>query len=122
MAEPYRVGWDPAAHADLSAIVHFIAEQSAIDARRVAARLLAAASSLAHQPKRCRRVPELTALPDLAGLVRGLEIRELIVRPWRLMFVIDGRGVRIAAVVDSRRDAVSWLGRHGTRFGSHGAP
>ena len=121
MAEPYRVGWDPAAHADLSAIVHFIAEQSAIDARRVAARLLAAASSLAHQPKRCRRVPELTALPDLAGLVRGLEIRELIVRPWRLMFVIDGRGVRIAAVVDSRRDAVSWLGRHGTRFGSHGA-
>lgn len=106
----------------MSAIVRFIAEQSAADARRVAERLLTAASSLNHHPQRCRRVPELAALPDLAGLVRGLEIRELIVRPWRLMFVIDGRRVRIAAIVDSRRDAVSWLGRHGARFGNPGAP
>lgn len=118
MAEPYRVGWDPEARADLLAIVAFIAEHSAIDARRVAERLLTAASSLGRHPQRCRRVPELAALPDLAGLVRGLEIRELVVRPWRVMFVIDARRVRIAAIVDSRRDAVSWLERHGARFGS----
>ncbi|HRH89546.1 MAG TPA: hypothetical protein PLO41_22085 [Rubrivivax sp.] len=65
-------------------------------------------------------MPELAALSDLAGLVRELEIRELVVRPWRVMFVFDGRCVRIAGVVDSRRDAVSWLGRNGARFGMLG--
>jgi hypothetical protein len=48
----------------------------------------------------------------------GLEIRELIVRPWRLTYVIEGHAVRIAAVVDSRRDMVAWLERHLARFGS----
>jgi len=117
--ETFRVGWDPAAGADLMEIVSFIATESPLTAQRVAARLTTAAASLRLQPRRGRRVPELSALVDpvaLAGL--GLEIRELIVGPWRVAYVIEGRAVRIAAVVDSRRDMVAWLERHLTRFGS----
>jgi len=34
-------------------------------------------------------------------------------------YVIEGRGVRVVAVVDSRRDMVAWLERHLTRFGTN---
>ena len=112
MADTYRVTWDPDARGDLVEIVRFIANNSLMDARRVAARLSARASSLSRHPQRCRRVPELAELPDFAGLASALEIRELIVRPWRLTFAIEGRRVRVVAVVDSRRDLVAWLERH----------
>lgn len=119
MPETYRVGWDPAASADLIEIVSFIAAESPLTAQRVAARLVAAAASLRHHARRGRRVPEVLALADPATLAAlGLEIRELIVGPWRLTYVVEGRAVRIAAVVDSRRDMVAWLERHLARFGS----
>ena len=118
MPEVFRVGWDPAARADLLEVVHFIAKESPLAAQRVAAKLTAAVSSLYRHPQRGRRVTELTALPDPIGVsTHGLEIRELIVRPWRLIYVIEGRSVRMMAVVDSRRDMLAWLERHLTRFG-----
>ena len=61
-------------------------------------------------------MPELMAIPELADLTRSLEIRELIVRPWRLSYVIEGRAARVTAVVDGRRDMVAWLERHIDRF------
>ena len=118
MLETFRVGWDPAARADLLEIALFIAQESPLAAQRAAGKLTAAALSLRRHPRRGRRVPELTAVPDLTGLATpGLEIRELIVKPWRLAYVIEGRAVRVAAVVDSRRDMVAWLERHPNRFG-----
>lgn len=99
-------------------IVGFIATQSPLTARRVAARLAAAAAPLRRLPHRGPRVPELSVLVDPASLAAlGLEIRELLVGPWRLTYVIERRAVRIAAVVDSRRDMVAWLERHLGRFG-----
>ena len=103
-------------------IVRFIANDSLMDARRVAARLSARASSLSRHAQRCRRVPELAELPDFSGLASALEIRELIVRPWRLTFAIEGRGVRVVAIVDSRRDMVAWLERHMYRLNTSATP
>jgi toxin ParE1/3/4 len=116
VADTYRVGWDPDARGDLIEIVRFIANDSLLDARRVAARLTAGADALSRHPQRCRRVPELAQLPDFAAISSALEVRELIVKPWRLTFVIEGRGVRVVAVVDSRRDMVAWLERHMQRL------
>ena len=68
-------------------------------------------------------MPEVSALSDPPGLATSdLDVHELIVKPWRLTYVIEGRHVRIAAVVDSRRDMVAWLERHLTRFGSGHPP
>ncbi len=112
MPDAYRVDWDPDARADLLEIVRFIAKDSTAGARRAAARLSAAASSLTRHPQRGRRVPELAAVPELADLAWAVETRELIVKPWRLTYVIEGRRVRVVAVVDSRRDMVAWLERY----------
>ena len=118
MPETFRIKWDPAARADLREIIHFIAQESPLAARRVAAKLTAAALSLHRHPQRGRPVPELSALQDpSARAMHDLEVRELIVKPWRLTYVIEGRSVRIVAVVDSRRDMMAWLERHLTRFG-----
>ncbi len=114
--EIYRVGWEPAATVDLLEIVDFIAQDSAVAAQRAADKLTAAATSLQHHPHRGGRVPELMAMSELADLTHSLEIRELIVRHWRLSYVIEGRAVRVTAVVDSRRDMVAWLDRHIDRF------
>jgi toxin ParE1/3/4 len=116
VADRYSLTWDPDPRDDLREIVRFVAEDSVSNARRVAARLNTAADSLRHHPQRCRRVPELAELPEFTGLTSVLEIRELIVRPWRLTFAIEGRGVRVIAVVDSRRDMVAWLERHMQRL------
>ena len=48
--------------------------------------------------------------------MREIEIRELVIRPWRLVYVIAGQQVRIVALVDSRRDMVAWLERHIVRL------
>ena len=114
--EAYWIAWDPDARADLLEIVRFIAHDSPAAARRVADRLAAGASSLGHLPQRGRRVPELAAWVELEGLMREIEIRELVIRPWRLVYVIAGQQVRIVALVDSRRDMVAWLERHIVRL------
>jgi plasmid stabilization system protein ParE len=111
VAENYRVAWDSDARADLQEIVRFMAEDRPPAARRVAERLSDGVNSLRHHTQRCRRVPELAALPEFANLAQTLDIRELIIRPWPT-YVIEGRRVRIVAVIDSRRDMAAWLERH----------
>jgi plasmid stabilization system protein ParE len=97
------VEWTAAARSDLHAIVAYIARQGRpMTARSVARRIERAAERLKRYPQRCRRVPEQaeTAEPML---------RESVIPPWRVMFRIDGRRVRVAAVVDSRRSLSEWL-------------
>jgi hypothetical protein len=36
-------------------------------------------------------------------------MREVLVKPWRLMYRIDGLRVRVVAVVDGRRSLHEWL-------------
>jgi toxin ParE1/3/4 len=120
VAERYRVGWEPDARQDVLEIVHFIAADSPVAAKRVAQRIFKSASSLSHQPHRGRRVSELAALEEFANLATDFDLRELIVMPWRAVYVIDRHDVRITAIVDTRRDAVDWFERNIVRFDIEG--
>jgi toxin ParE1/3/4 len=101
------VRWSNAAQHDLADIVDYIADDSEINAEGVLARLQEQSESLAHFAERARRIPELR------GRKRGQQPdwRELVVRPWRIVFAIEGDAVLVLAVVDGRRDFRAWLAR-----------
>lgn len=65
-------------------------------------RLEARAAALSTTPARGRKVPELAAL-DVH------HYRELIERPWRILYRIEGDRVLVVAVLDGRRDLASLL-------------
>jgi len=93
----FRVLWTETAVRDLESLVGYIAAEAPINAGKVLARLKYTAESLKTTPERGRLVPEL--------LQHGLPVwRELIVRPYRILYRIDGRTVSVLAVLDSRRD------------------
>lgn len=93
----FRVLWTDTAVRDLEGLVGYIAADAPMNAERVLARLKSKAESLEVTPQRGRIVPEL--------LRRGLSVwRELIVRPYRIIYRIDQRTVYVLAVLDSRRD------------------
>jgi len=92
----FRVIWAEPAASDLAAIVGFIAQDSPLNARKVLARLRQKADSLASLPWRGRAVPELRDL--------GLDsLRELIAKPYRLIYRVDEDRVTVLAVLDGRR-------------------
>ena len=98
MPEVYGVTWTQTAIRDLDEILEYIAAERGVDhALRVYETLRRGIESLAKMPRRCRQVPELHEI----GLV---EYREMIERPYRLVFRIAGREVVILAILDSRRD------------------
>lgn len=93
----FRVLWTETAVRDLESLVGYIAAEAPINAGKVLARLKSTAESLKKTPERGRLVPEL--------LQHGLPVwRELIVRPYRILYRIDGRTVSVLALLDSRRD------------------
>ena len=92
-----RVVWTQAASDDLGAIVTYIAQDSPTNARRFLAKLKKKADSLKTAAERGRLVPELSRSGVLA-------FRELIVKPYRIMYRINGNGVTVLAVFDGRRD------------------
>jgi toxin ParE1/3/4 len=93
----FRVLWTETAVRDLESLIGYIAADAPMNAEKVLTRLRSKAESLETAPERGRVVPEL--------LRRGMPVwRELIYRPYRLMYRIDGRTVYVLAVLDSRRD------------------
>lgn len=87
------VKWTPGAKADVLNLVAYISQDRPDAARRMAAKLRAAASSLRGLPEMGRMVPEFDE-PS---------IRELVVRPYRLVYRVKEEFVDILAVVHSRR-------------------
>ncbi|WP_295885390.1 type II toxin-antitoxin system RelE/ParE family toxin [uncultured Thiohalocapsa sp.] len=87
---------------DLNAIVSWIAEDSLDNALAVLDRLEARADTLSAQAERGRIVPELRAADVY-------HYRELIERPWRLVYRIEADAVLVMAVLDGRRDLRSVL-------------
>lgn len=85
--------WSPRAVADLEAIREHIAYDSELYAGLMVSRLAAAPSRLIQFPEQGRVVPEF-AQPDL---------RELIVRPYRLVYRLRGELVEIATVFHATR-------------------
>ena len=104
MAERFRVVWAPAALADFDEILSWAEGERAGRAQKVRRKIQAAASRLDRFPTRGRVVPELREL----GI---LFLRELVVKPWRLVYRIDGREVRVVTLFDGRRDPAEMLMR-----------
>lgn len=98
-----RVAWTAPAREDLLQIVDFIADEDPNTAERILEQLLSRAASLGRMAERGRLVPELRS----SAPVR--RHRELIVRPWRMIYVIENDGVYVTAVFDSRRDIARLL-------------
>jgi len=85
--------WSPRALADLEAIREYIAYDSDLYAGLMVSRLVAAPSRLIQFPELGRVVPEF-GKPD---------IRELIIRPYRLVYRLRGELVEIATVFHAAR-------------------
>lgn len=98
MSNGFDITWTRTAVHDLDEILEYIAAERGIDqALRVYETLRHSIASLAKTPRRCRQVPEFHDI----GL---FEYREIIERPYRLVFRIADRKVVILAILDSRRD------------------
>lgn len=93
----FRVLWTETAARDLEDLIAFIAADSPTDARRVLTRLKQRAAALESHPMRGRVVPELA----LFGLNTW---RELIIKPYRLVYRVEANQVFVLAVLDGRRD------------------
>jgi toxin ParE1/3/4 len=95
--ENKSVYWTDIARSDLDAIINYIAVDSVINALAVLGKLEKKAASLSTQSTRGRILPELKTI--------GINhYRELIVKPWRIVYRIESDRVLIMAVLDSRRD------------------
>ena len=93
----WRVRWSEAAALDLEAIATYGAADSRLHAQQLVAKLKAKADSLARIPERGRIVPELAYF--------GIRTwRELVVRPYRIIYRIATDRVFVMAVLDGRRD------------------
>lgn len=92
----FRVLWTDAAQSDLYEIAQFIAAESLDNALAVIDRLERRCSTLERLPERGRIVPELKAVDILI-------YRELIVKPWRIVYRRDANQVYVMAVLDGRR-------------------
>ena len=93
----YTVEWAFTARDDLEAIVFYLAEDSAINALSVVARIEARAEALVTLPMRGRIVPELR----WQGV---MTFQELIEKPWRLIYRIEAHRVVVVSVLDGRRN------------------
>jgi plasmid stabilization system protein ParE len=93
----FRVRWAEVAVRDLEELVGYVAVDSETNARRVLKRIETRAAALESSPARGRVVPELAHF--------GMRTwRELIVKPYRLLYRIEGDTVTVLAVFDGRRD------------------
>ena len=98
MPEPrYHVVWAQAAAEDLAAIVPYIASRSPTSASGVLRKLRQRAEALRTTPDRGRIVPELARFE-----IRTF--RELTVRPYRLLYRVEGDNVVVVGLFDGRRD------------------
>jgi toxin ParE1/3/4 len=93
----FRVQWAEAAVRDLEELMSYIAADSPLNAERILDKLEKRAQTLESTPVRGRVVPELAHFG-----IRNW--RELIVKPYRIIYRIDEDTVNVLAVLDGRRD------------------
>ena len=89
-----RVSWSDHAHADLRDIRDHIARDSPYYARQFVERLLAAVENIGSCPQIGRLVPE----------AQRADVRELIYRGFRIMYLVQPENLYIVAVVHGSRD------------------
>jgi toxin ParE1/3/4 len=89
--------WTGIAQRDLRNIITYVARDGYAPALGLLQNIKNQSETLQTQPHRCRAVPELAA-------INVANYRELIIKPYRLIFRIEGQEVLILGVFDSRRD------------------
>lgn len=97
MSKNYKIRWTSPARADLFEIVDYISIDRPETANRILERLEKTVSGLRFSPMRGRVVPEL----EKVGYVL---YRELIMKPWRIIYKIEGTAVYVMSVLDARRN------------------
>jgi plasmid stabilization system protein ParE len=97
MKTPFEVLWAAAAENDLLGIVDFIADKDPGTAVHVLNRIKTGTARLEESPRRGRVVPEL--------LKQGISrYREIVIKPWRVIYRIEAKRVYVASVIDGRRN------------------
>ena len=88
-----KLGWTARATRDLLAIERFNARDDPVAATRLRGLLKTRARAAARMPRMGRRVPEQDR--D--------DIRELVVRNYRLIYQVSEKGINVLAVFESHR-------------------
>lgn len=102
MKSSFHVFWTSVAEEDLIGIVEFLTDDDPGSATRILKKIKTAAEKLDHSPMRGRVVPELRE----QGISR---YREIIVKPWRMIYRVQDKNVYILAVIDARRNVEDLL-------------
>lgn len=97
MKPPYKVQWAHIAELDLVGIIEYIAEDSVANALKILETIKSKTANLNQLPERGRIVPELKE--------HGVTLyREIIIKPWRIIYRISGKNIYVLSVVDSRQN------------------
>ena len=97
MKRSFEVLWAAVAENDLLGIIDFIAEDNPGVALDNLYKIKSSTAKLDHSPRRGRIVPEL--------LKQGISrYREILIKPWRVIYRIEENRVYIVSVIDERRN------------------
>lgn len=97
MHPKYKIIWTSVAENDLKNIIGYISADSPQNALKILKKIKEKASSLYAPPERGRIVPELQD----QGI---LHYRELVIRPWRLIYRMDQLKIFMLSLIDSRQN------------------
>ena len=92
----FVVEWTNTGNTDLQSIIRYIAADNPLSAAKILGRIKKKAQSLTDFPSRGRVVPELQGI----GIYSH---REIIIKPWRIIYRIESQTVFVVSVLDSRR-------------------
>ena len=98
------INWTNAGIQDVLSIVEYVAQESPDTATALSKRIKTTVASLRRSPHRGRVVPEL-------GALGRTDHREIILRPWRIIYRIRGKGIWSVAVLDGRRNVRELLAK-----------
>lgn len=97
MKKSFEILWAAVAENDLLGIVDLVAEDNPGIARDILYKIKSSTAKLDRSPGRGRIVPEL--------LKQGLSrYREILIKPWRVIYRIEETKVYVVSVIDGRRN------------------
>jgi len=97
MKKEYEAIWAKTAENDLHKIIEYLAQDNPNNALKKLRKIKKQVGSLYHSPQRCRIVPELYD----QGIT---QYREMVIKPWRIMYRISDSTVYVLSVLDSRQN------------------
>ncbi len=97
MRRSFEVRWAATAERDLLGVIEYIVFDDPGTAMEVLKRIRVGTARLDFSPRRGRIVPEL--------LKQGVSrYRELVIKPWRVIYRVEESRVFVVAVIDGRRN------------------